>query len=432
MSTLLAGVARVTITPPVGMYMPGMERTEDSHGLRDDLYATALAVSDGTTEAVIVSCDLLMVHPDLVRRVREEAAARTGVPGAHIMLCATHCHSGAVCNAWPGSRPMFRAYSENLAYLLVGLVRMAHDRLAPAGVGFGRGEARIGINRRLTRPDGVTVIDANPEGPVDPELGLLRVDAADGRPLAVLVNYACHPVVLGNGSNVISADWPGAMRRALEPVTGALTLFIQGAGADINPLPGVPTDDEAVLERLGTQIGGAALAVWAAVEPEPAGTVAVSGRRVLLPLLLPWALEGKLPAFVELASAAGEMTWEALHAFMDDTMPWTPEIVGEGDERRAAMELQAIRIGDSALVSAAGEIFCRTGMAVKQRSPLANTMFAGYTDGGVCYVPRPEDYPRGGYEVNEAYVGYRLPAPLAPEAAGMVEDTAVDLLQQVV
>jgi len=432
MSALLAGVARVTITPPVGMYLPGMERTENSHGLRDDLYATALAVSDGTTEAIIVSCDLLMLHPSLVRRVREEAAAQTGVPGANMMFCATHCHSGAVSYAWPSSRPMFRAYVENLGFLLVGVVRLAHDRMVPARLGYGRGEAHIGMNRRLTRPDGVTVIGPNPEGPVDPELGLLRIDTAAGRPLAVLVNYACHPVVLGNGSNVISADWPGAMRRTLELATGATCLFVQGAGADINPLPGVPSDDEAVLERLGTEIGGIALATWAAVAPEPAGQVAVSGRRVLLPLLLPWALEGRLPQFVELGGAVEGLSWAEMQAMLDETMPWTQDIVGEGDGRRVLMELQAIRIGAGAVVSAAGEVFCRTGMEVKRRSPLAHTMFAGYTNGGVCYVPRPEDYPRGGYEVNEAYIGYRLPAPLAPEAAGIVEGTALDLLQQLI
>jgi len=431
MGILQAGVSRVTITPPVGMYLVGMERSENSHGLRDDLYATALAFSDGETEAIIVSCDVLLIHPDLVKRVRQDASVQTGMSGENIMFCATHCHSGPVTCAFPDSKPMYRAYVDNLAFLLSGLVRMAHDCMVPAHLGFGRGEARIGINRRLTRPDGMTVIAANPDGPVDPEVGILRVDAADGRPMAVVVNYACHPVVLGNGSNVISADWPGAMRRVVERVTGARCLFVQGAAGDINPWPGEPSDREDVLERLGTEVGGAVVAAWAGIEPKPADRVAVSGDRLIIPLMPPSQYEGKMPQFVELESAVSGLTWDQMQGLLRDMMPWSAEIVGEGDGRQAVMELQAIQAGDMALVSAAGEVFVKTGLAVKQQSPTANTMFAAYTNGAVSYFPLPEDYLRGGYEVEEAYIGYRLPAPVAPEAAGLIRETAVRLLHEV-
>jgi hypothetical protein len=326
---------------------------------------------------------------------------------------------------------MYRAYVDNLAFLLVGLIQMAHDRMMPAHLGFGQGKAHIGINRRLTRPDGVTVIAANPDGPVDPVVGVLRVDAADGRPIAVVVNYACHPVVLGNGSNVISADWPGAMRRVVERATGTTCLFIQGAAANINPLPGEPCDREDVLERLGTEIGGEVIGIWAGIEPEPTDRVAVSGDRLTVPLLPPSQHEGRLPKFVELDEFTRGLTWDELQAQMRKQSPWTAEIVGEGDDRRAVVELQAIRAGETAIASAAGEIFVETGMAVKRRSPIAHTMFAAYTNGSVGYFPLPEDYPRGGYEVSESYVGYRLPAPVAPEAAGLVEEAVVRLLDEV-
>jgi neutral ceramidase len=432
LSTIQAGVGRVTITPPIGMHLIGFAHRPDcSDGLRDDLYATALAISDGVTEVVIVSCDLLMIHPDLVKRVRQDGSARTGVADEHIMVCATHTHSGPATHAYPDSRPMYRAYVDNLAFLLSGVVRMAHDNLAPAIVAFGRGEACIGINRRLTRPDGVTVIAANRDGPTDPEVGVLRVDSGDGQPMAIVVNYACHPVVLGEGSNVISADWPGAMRRVIEQVTGATCLFIQGAGADINPLPGEPSDREDVLERLGTEIGGEVIAVWAGIEPQPANQVAACGERLLVPLLPLSEDEGEVPELVEMAGESVEPIWGGLQTGTHDTTPWTAEIVSEGEERYVAMELQAIRVGDAAVVSAAGEVFVETGLAVKRRSPIANTMFAGYTNGSVGYFPLPEDYPRGGYEINESYLFYRLPTPVAPMAAGLVEETAVRLLNQI-
>jgi hypothetical protein len=428
MGAIEVGTARVTITPPVGMYLPGMERTENSHGLRDDVFATTLVFDNGNEKVAIVSCDVLALHHDFIRKVREEASALTGISPENMMFCATHCHSSGITYALPDSSPMIHAYSENLAFQLTGLIRMAHDRLAPATLGYGRGRSHIGINRRHTREDGVTVIAANPEGPYDPEVGVLRIDTADGQPLAVLTNYACHPVVLGNGSNVISSDWPGAMRRVVEAEAGATCMFIQGACADINPLPGEPSDSEEILEQLGAEIGAEVLKTWASIEPQVFESVTVASERIHIPLLTPSEFEWRLPEFEELAEASEGMSWEDLQTWLNERAPWTAEIVGEGDARRAVMELQAMRFGDTAIVSAAGEIFSQTGFAVKARSSMANTMFAGYTNGLVCYIPPPEEYPRGGYEVNEVYLPYRLPAPPAPEAAKLVEDTGVQLL----
>lgn len=433
MGMVQAGVSRVTITPPVGVYLIGFAgRAGGSRAVRDDLYATALAVSDGVTEALIVSCDLLIMHHDLVRRVRQEASARTGVPGENMLFCATHTHSGPPTCTYPDSPPMLQAYVDNLAALLAGAIQVAHDRLAPARFACGHGEARIGVNRRLTRPDGVTVIAANPAGPLDPEVGVLRVDTADGRPLAVVVNHACHPVVLGSDSNVVSADWPSAMRRVVEQASGAKCLFLQGACADVNPLPGEPTDREDVLERLGTEVGGQVIAAWARAEPQAADTVRVAGERLLVPLWRASQYEREAPALVELVEAGCESSRNVLRARLDASTPWTPEVAGAGDGQRLAVEVQAIRIGEAAVAAAAGEIFVETGLAVKRRSPTMNTMFAAYSNGLGGYFPLPEDYPRGGYEVDESYLFYRLPAPVAPEAAGLVEEAAIRLLRAVI
>ena len=426
-----AGLARVTITPPVGMYLIGMERMDVSHGLRDDLFATALAVSNGVIETVIVSLDVLVIHPKTVERIRQTASALTGIPGENIMFCATHCHSGPIMYSFEDSQPMVRGYMENFTHLVIGLIRMAHDNLAPVRLGFGRGESAIGMNRRLTRPDGVTVIDAYPQGPVDHEVGILRVDRLDGSPLAVVVNYACHPVVLGSISNVISADWVGAMRRAVEKITGAKLLFIQGASADINPWPGVPTDDESVLERLGLEIGGEVLKIWPSIPLEEQGEVQAACRKVWLPLLPLSEYAGKLPEFVELAGAVADLTFDQLQAWLHEFMPWSTELAGEGDDTKAALEMQCLRIGDLGLVSAGAEIFVKTGLEVKQRSPFTNTAFAAYTNGALSYIPLPEDYPRGGYEVFEAYLGYGLPAPVAPQGANLIVENAIALLQEV-
>ena len=429
MEKIQAGVGRVTITPPVGIYLIGMERYDDSHGLRDDLYATALALSDGATESVLISLDVLSVHPELVRRVAEQVEKQLHIPGPNVLLCATHCHSGPATYAYPDSPLINIAYVDNLVHLLVGLVRIAHGRLAPARLGFGRGKSNIGVNRRLTRSDGVTIIDANPLGPTDPEVGVMRVDNASGEPLAVLVNYACHPVVLGTQSNVISSDWPGAMRRKIESVVGGKVLYLQGAGADINPQPGQPTDREDILEQLGSEIGEEVLRVWKGISTGPAEKLAVTGRKIWLPLLPVSQHTGRLPELVELGGAVTGLTYDQLQIWLHQRSPWSAEIRGQGDDQAAAMEMHALRAGDIALVTAGGEVFSKTGLAVKRRSPFSQTLFAGYTNGKVGYIPLPEEYSRGGYEVNEAYLSARLPAPFAPRASALVEQTAVELLK---
>jgi neutral ceramidase len=431
MEKISAGVGRVTITPPVGIYLIGMERYDDSHGLRDDLYATALALSDGNTETVLVSLDVLSVHPELVRRVAELVEAQMHIPAQNLLLCATHCHSGPATYAYPDSPLLNIAYVDNLVHLLVGLVRIAHDRRVPARLGFGRGKSNIGVNRRLTRPDGVTVIDANPTGPTDPEVGILRVDDSSGNPLAVLVNYACHPVVLGGGSNVISSDWPGAMRRKIESAVGGKVLYLQGAGADINPQPGQPTDREDILEQLGAEIGDEVLRVFNGITTAPTEKLAVASRKIWLPLLPVSQHAGRLPELVELGGAVTGLSYDQLQIWLHQRSPWSAELQGQGDNQAAAMEMHALRAGDIALVTAGGEIFSKTGLAVKRRSPFSQTLFAGYTNGKVGYIPLTEEYSRGGYEVNEAYLGARLPAPFAPRASVLVEQNALDLLKEI-
>jgi hypothetical protein len=104
---------------------------------------------------------------------------------------------------------------------------------------------------------------------------------------------------------------------------------------------------------------------------------------------------------------------------------------GQGDDQAAGMEMHAVSAGDIALVTAGAEIFSKIGLAIKRQSPFKQTLFAGYTNGKVGYIPLPEDYPRGGYEVNEAYLGARLPAPLAPQASALVEQTALELLEEI-
>jgi neutral ceramidase len=295
------------------------------------------------------------------------------------------------------------------------------------------------------------VLGVNPHGAVDPELLLLRLDAveengaddlslAPAHPLAVLANYACHAVCLSSNSYAISADWPGVTRRAAEGTTGASVAFVQGACADINPLGG-PQDRFDSAYRLGTAVAEELARVHQGISLRRDGELAAARRTLWLPLLGPTDRDGEpVPPFEALAAQAIGLPPSEVHAYLEQRFPWAADViqVGPGDRAgeleggrwHARAELQAIRLSDWALVAVSAEPFVETGLAVKARSPATMTMFGGYTNGSLGYLPIPAAYQDGGYEVDTAHLYYRLPAPPAPSCAERVTSAALGLIAE--
>src|SRR5215212_4390590 len=298
---LSAGVARVTITPPIGIPMIGFAGRGPAAGIHDDLTATALVLEgssaqlsgDGpgtvSSRLAVIACDLLFLRSDEVGAVREAIGRLTDVPPDHVVIACSHTHYGPLTE--PGREeqaPQVEAYLANLVHLLAGVVVMARARAVPCRLSFGQGDVSIGINRRERTADGQIILGQNPSGPVDPRVSVLRVDGLDGRPLAAVLNYACHPVSLGSQCTDISADFPGAARRLVEEETGAMCLFLQGAAGNINPL--LMGWDWTHLARLGLPLGAEAVRIYWSSAPSAApanGGVAAASAQLQLPPLLP-------------------------------------------------------------------------------------------------------------------------------------------------
>jgi hypothetical protein len=126
------------------------------------------------------------------------------------------------------------------------------------------------------------------------------------------------------------------------------------------------------------------------------------------------------------------LTEETVAAVMNERFPWSAELVPAAEPGRTAIsvEVGVARAGDVAIAAIAGEPFVETGLAIKRSSPVAHTMVAGYTNGCPGYLPPRYAYPQGGYEVDEAYRWYRLPAPPEPGGAERVAAEALELLHQ--
>ena len=154
-SSLRAGASRVDITPPVGAMLTGFfTRATGSAGVRDPLYATALVVQSDGSSIALLGCDLLWVHPTLVAEVRDGVEEATGIPGANVMICCSHTHSGPPGYIHPNARPVDNAYVTVLRYLLIGAVTSAVRELQPVTLHYGASDCAAAINRREVRPDG--------------------------------------------------------------------------------------------------------------------------------------------------------------------------------------------------------------------------------------------------------------------------------------
>ena len=361
--------------------------------------------------------------------MRRAVAASTGVPADAVTIACTHTHYGPDPFR-DQENPLVSAYRANLIHVLAGVVAEAESNLGPVLAGVGWGESDIGINRREKLPDGRVILGRNPGGAIDRSVGVLRMDSVDGAPLACVVNHQTHPVSQTGEVDHISADYPGRAREVVESLTGATFLFLQGACGNINASIMRPTYESA--RTLGTRLGCEAVRVWETIAPGPVHGLAVGGQTIGLPAMrygsaeqaagLVIALENELADLEIQGALEGRIWWaerrleRARRALESWERGETPDPV--------ASEVQAWRLGELGLVTAPGEIFNEIGTAVKDRSPFADTFFLSCTNDSIGYVPIPEAYPDGGYEVTHA-------SQVDPEAADILREACLAVLQSV-
>ena len=269
-----AGVARVEITPPVGYLMGGYAaRQGPSTGVHDPLYATVLLLKSGDLTVAIVSCDLRSFPSErIVNTARERKLAD------HVLIGVTHNHSGPITwedQTWPSRERSWFAETEQK---ILNAIEEASKKMFPARIAAGSGEIYLGHNRRKVGADNnVTMFwrnsDKLPTSPIDPTVGVIRVDDQSGKARAIIVNYACHAVVLGPDNQMISADYPGYLARKVERESpGAMLLFMQGGAGDINPyLDKQPVDQNGFgeAEKMGNALAAEALKVAQKLNPQP-------------------------------------------------------------------------------------------------------------------------------------------------------------------
>ncbi len=437
---LRVGAAAVKITPPVGAPMAGYYHAREAEGVHDDLYAKAVVLEQDGTQAALVALDLIGTTRWMVEESRAEIEKTTGLRGDHVMVSATHAHTGPVLRD-PGSRrseklggesDLAAQYMATLPTLIAQSVARAEAALEPARVSVATGRAEtLAFNRRFHMKDGTVGWNpgkrnpniVEPAGPIDPAVPVAYFESAGGKPIATYVNYAMHLDTVGGLE--FSADYPYTLSRALAEVKGPdmVTVFTIGTAGDINHIDvnwANPQKGHAEAARIGTILAGEVLRAFRQLKPVAAAPLRC--RREIVQLPLP-ALE---PGAVEKARAVADRVGNGKSEppkFLEQVEAFKVLDVAARKGKPQEVEVQVIVLGDElAWVSLPGEVFVELGLALKERSPFPNTIIAELANGAIGYIPTRRAYAQGNYEV--------VSARCAEGSGELLVDTALKLLNE--
>ena len=264
---LYVGTAKVDITPKVAIRMSGYSgRKEPSKGVHDPLFVRFLVLDVDGYRAAIISCDLIGYNNRVILDVARE---RFNIP--HVLICSSHTHSG------PNLRDS-ETYARSVEKAMIDGLDEALKNMFPARISAGYGcLPALGYMRLAKGEDGYGQLlgynaDRVPYGPVDPEVGVIKIEDEKGNPRVILMMYACHPVTNAHNDE-ISADYPGPATRKVEEALGnnTICMFVQGGAGDINPLfrngPKPPTDYGRI-EKMGALLANEVIKVVKSLPPQ--------------------------------------------------------------------------------------------------------------------------------------------------------------------
>ncbi|MGB0600099.1 MAG: hypothetical protein ACPGLY_25755 [Rubripirellula sp.] len=471
----VAGAAKVDITD------------REAGPVNDPLYVKALVIRSDTETFVLITVDAVAIGEigrignDYLPSVRKRLTADLGIKPLNVMANASHCH-GVV--------------RRDIAELTMQAVHQAFELLEPVSVGFGLGrEDRIMENRRLKLKSGRTIDvrhayalppddEVEEVGPVDPAIGVLRLDRRDGSTLAVVYNFACHPI-LGVPSGANTADITGFASQVIEENlgSGAVAMFVQGCGGDINPLAYKEVDQPRDAEPLGNRLGLSVLRALRQIKCQPDDRLSILNEtltlprgdrserifqleakqeqllanlrgttlnlKTFIPLTVKYKLAEEFPSYYSYGylrdRTAGRNDLEqldannrkAMRAYMQNihTMEELTRVqtnlrllrkhqasMIDSGKRTIDVEVMGIRIGNLKMITFPGELTVQIGLNIKSRSQDPDTLVAGYTNGYIYYAPTADQLQNvGGAQEDSDCI-------LAPAWQALFETKALEML----
>jgi hypothetical protein len=443
-----AGAAASVITPRLGISINGYFNDRLAQDVHDELHARCLVLDDGKTRLAIVVCDSCMIPRSVMDAAKELIAQRCGIPAPHVLISATHTHTGPTCASVFQSEAD-EDYQQFLAGRIADAVQRAVNHLAPAKIGWGVGRVPDQVFNRRWRmkpgtippnPFGGTndLVKMNPPvespdllepaGPADPELAVLSVQTTGGQPLALLANYSLHYVGTSRG-NDISADYFGAFCDRVQQLLGAdrqdppfVALLSNGTSGDINNInfrqkaPARKPYEQ--IQRVADAVAAEAHRVCQTIQHREAAPLRVAHTEIRLGV--------RKPSGAELARAREILAKADGRELRGLDEVYARETVLMGDfPAEVPLILQTFRIGELGIVAIPCEVFVEIGLELKARSPFKPTFTIELANGYNGYLPTPAQHQLGGYETWRARSSY-----LETGASPKIVATVLDLLEE--
>jgi len=371
-----AGAGEKDITPPVGIPMWGYGARHDalSDGSLDPLMAKAIVLAAGDDKVALVGIDLGRGPTEpMMQVIRREIADKAGI--RNVLITGSHTHHGPVIELTDedglgrGKFDVAVAYSKKLPQLLVEAILDADKDKKPAKIGVATEAVSLNRNRHTKREPRVT----------DPMLAVLRFDDQAGKPIAVLVNFAAHPVMIDAKILKYSADYPGFLKKKVEAELSTKCVFMQGAAGDMSPNVGAGPSGPS---GFGATLADHVIALARSVKTESPEHPSIKGMVDTFHFKTRVNLKDPIVAAVFERSFFPEITRNYV------------KIYGEA----LTAELNTVLInGEIALVGGSGEFFCNHANRLKARSYVKHTLFFGYCNGHGMYFPTIEAASEGGY-----------------------------------
>lgn len=423
----MAGAAAGNITPPLGSQIAGGMTWAPAREIHDELHVRCLVLDDRRTRLALAMVEVCILPPlETVNRIKARIREQTGIAPSHVMVSAVHTHSAPATHAIFQNDPD-PAYVEWMGVRIADTVQAAVSHLEPSRIGWGVGrEDRLVFNRRYLMKPGSIPPDpfggttdrvqafpgaANPNalspvGPVDPEVGIIGVQALDGRPIALFANYALHYVGGVPGGHV-SADYAGAWSHAVARLVGAapswkhpefVAMLSNGCMGNIDGIdvlgPAVSYKPYEKIERYAGVLAAECHRVWRGIELRDGADLGAAVEDLELATRLPDDAD-VAAARRTLGSAAkvnGQYR-ERSHIYARETM-----LLAERGPKAIRTPVQAMRIGSLALANFPAEVFVEAGLETKARSPFRPTITTSIANDYRGYVPTVKDFELGGYQ----------------------------------
>lgn len=439
MESFLAGSAKRVITPDLGCELAGFAAREGSAiKVHDDLFVSALALSAGENTIVFVSLDVIAITKSFTDSVRRRVCDSREVVPTNVILCATHTHCGPVTlnHFFNPYQRLDADYLDRLLRSTVGAIEDALDRRRPSVVRSGVATVQeVAVNRR------------NESGkPIDDQAGILVVEDLSGAVSSIIVNYACHPTVLGPDTLEITRDFPHYLNRFLVQNLGeeVMVMYLNGPEGDVNighksALTAVggssPSRTFEKAKEFGEKLARSVIATFPSLREEKPELFCETEMLELplkdYPSLATIAREvANAETIVEQAEAAPRsadpVADVVLQKRCDLLFKRIEQYYASLHEQKGMdnipIEISVAKIGEVAFVSIPGEPFVEIGLAIRARSPFATTFIVGLANDYIGYIPTSEEAKKGGYEV--------IAAQVAPTASLLIEEAVQDLLSR--